>query len=67
MSVNHLTSFKTLFQELYPGMVKIALFYIHDLFSNTIPRLSPSSDFAPNLDSRLFGYKGSAINNLVSD
>ena len=31
MSVNHLTSFKTLFQELYPGMVKIALFYIHDL------------------------------------
>ena len=31
MSVNHLTSFKTLFQELYPGMVKIALFYVHDL------------------------------------
>lgn len=31
MSVNHLTLFKTLFQELYPGMVKIALFYVHDL------------------------------------
>ena len=31
MSVNHLTSFKTLFQELYPDMVKIALFYVHDL------------------------------------
>lgn len=31
MSVNHLTSFKTLFQELYPDMVRLALFYVHDL------------------------------------
>ena len=31
MNISHLTSFKNLFHELYPGMVKIALFYVHDL------------------------------------
>ncbi len=31
MSQSTLPSFKTIFRELYPGMVRIALFYIHDL------------------------------------
>lgn len=31
MSISYLTSFKTLFQELYPDMVRLALFYVHDL------------------------------------
>lgn len=31
MNISYLTSFKTLFQELYPDMVRLALFYVHDL------------------------------------
>lgn len=31
MGISYLTSFKTLFQELYPDMVRLALFYVHDL------------------------------------
>ena len=31
MNISHLNSFKTIFQELYPDMVRIALFYVHDL------------------------------------
>ena len=31
MNQSYLTLFKTAFLDLYPGMVKIALFYIHDL------------------------------------
>ena len=31
MNTSHSISFKNLFQELYPDMVKIALFYVHDL------------------------------------
>lgn len=31
MNKSNLTSFKTLFQKLYPNMVRIALFYVHDL------------------------------------
>lgn len=31
MHGSSLTSFRLLFQDLYPGLVKIALFYVHDL------------------------------------
>lgn len=31
MNRSHVSSFKTLFRELYPDMVKVALFYVHDL------------------------------------
>ena len=31
MNKSNLTSFKAIFQDLYPGMVRTALFYIHDL------------------------------------
>lgn len=31
MNSSNLTTFRTLFQELYPDMVKIALFYVHDI------------------------------------